>query len=453
MIIENSFEELAILGGLPKFAEPLHVGRPNIGEHQAFLARVNEILGSRWLTNDGPLVKEFEKRITEFTGAKYCVAMCNATIALEIAIRALALHGEVIMPSYTFVATAHALQWQEITPVFIDVNPNTYNVDPTQIERLITPRTSGIIGVHIWGRPCNTEAIETIANRRGLKVLYDAAHAFGCSHKGRMIGGFGECEVFSFHATKFINTFEGGAVVTNDEVLANKMRLMRNFGFAGYDNVVYLGVNGKMTEVCAAMGLTSLDAMDEIIAVNRRNYEAYCEGLRDLPGITLIEYDSRECSNYQYVVVEVDSEKAHLNRDELVAVLHAENVLSRKYFWPGCHRMEPYRSLYPNAYLLLPHTERKAAQIMVLPTGQTLSTENIARICGIVQSALTQADEVKVALKGTQIYDQFQSHMSRENTVFSNASQSQRGDDYLQSREIHCPSYRECTDAGNLVSV
>lgn len=429
----KSIKELAIFSRKPAFEVSLHVGRPNIGSKEVLIRRIDSILDHRWFTNDGPQVREFERQIAELVGVKHCVAMCNATVALEIAIRALELRGEVIVPSYTFVATAHALQWQEITPVFADLNPCTYNIDTAQIERLITPRTSGIIGVHVWGRPCDTEAIDAIAKRYGLKVLYDAAHAFGCSRKGRMIGGFGECEVFSFHATKFINTFEGGAVVTNNDVLANKMRLMRNFGFAGYDNVVYLGVNGKMTEVCAAMGLTSLDAMHEIIAVNRRNYEAYCEGLCNLPGITLIEYDSRECNNYQYVVVEVDSEKAPLNRDKLVAVLHAENVLARKYFWPGCHRMEPYRSLYPNAYLLLPHTERKAAQIMVLPTGQTLSTKNIAKICGIVQSALAQADEVKLALKGTQMHDQSQRGQSHENTVFRNDSQSQCGNDHLQS--------------------
>ena len=219
-------------------------------------------------------------------GVRHCVAMCNATIALEIAIRALGLKGEVILPSYTFVATAHALQWQEITPVFADLDPRTHNIDPASIERLITPRTTGIIGVHVWGRPCDTAALEGIAARRGLKLMFDAAHAFGCSHAGRMIGGFGTCEVLSFHATKFLNSFEGGAIVTNDDALADQMRLMRNFGFVDYDRVIYVGTNGKMTEICAAMGLTSLEAMDDIIAINKRNYEAYRRGLSGLPGIT-----------------------------------------------------------------------------------------------------------------------------------------------------------------------
>ncbi len=392
---------LAILGSAPAFAQPLHVGRPNIGDRGVFLERVGEMLDRRWFSNDGPLLKQFEKAIADYVGVRHCVAICNATVALEIAIRALELKGEVILPAYTFVATAHALQWQEITPVFADMDPSTHNIDPGSIERLITPRTSAIAGVHVWGRPCDTEAIDQIAHRRGLKVMYDAAHAFGCSHQGRMIGGFGSCEVFSFHATKFLNSFEGGAVVTNDDALADRMRLMRNFGFAGFDRVVYLGVNGKMTEVCAAMGLTSLESIDEIIGINRRNYGAYATGLAVLPGVSLISYSHEERNNYQYLVVEVDPVLCPLNRDELVAVLQAENVLARKYFWPGCHMMEPYRSLQPNASMLLPHTDRVAARIMVLPTGQAVTPEIVARICGLIDDALAHASAVRSRLQAT----------------------------------------------------
>ena len=389
---------LAILGGPPAFPEPLHVGRPNIGDRDRFLARVNEMLERRWFTNNGPLVLEFEQKLADVIGVKHCVAMCNATIALEIAIRALGLKGEVIMPAYTFVATAHALQWQEITPVFADIDPRTHNIDPASIERLVTPRTTGIIGVHVWGRPCDTAALDVIATRHGLTLMYDAAHAFGCSHAGRMIGGFGACEVLSFHATKFLNSFEGGAVVTNDDQLAAALRLMRNFGFRGYDRVIYLGTNGKLTEICAAMGLTSLEAMDEIVATNKRNCDEYRRGLTGLPGVTLISHDSAERHNYQYVVAEISPGAAPLTRDELVAVLHAENVLARKYFWPGCHRMEPYRALQPNAALLLPETERLASRIVVLPTGQAVTVEAIRTICEIVRAALAEPEAVRAAL-------------------------------------------------------
>ena len=191
----------------------LHVGRPNMGNRKDFLKRVDEILDRRWLSNHGPVVQEFEKRIAEILGVKHVVAMCNATAGIEIACHALGLKGEVIVPSYTFIATAHALQWQGITPIFADMDPVTHNIDPERIEALITPRTTGIVGVHVWGRACDTDAIEKIAAKHKLKVMYDASHAFGCSHRGRKIGSFGECEVFSFHATKFINSLEGIACI------------------------------------------------------------------------------------------------------------------------------------------------------------------------------------------------------------------------------------------------
>lgn len=399
--MKNVEKLLAILGATPAYARPLHVGRPNVGNEAQFQARVSDMLSRRWFTNDGPLVREFEARIAEICGVKHCIAMCNATIALEIATRALDLRGEVIVPAFTFVATAHALQWQEITPVFADLDPRTHNIDPASIERLITPRTSGIIGVHVWGRACDTEAIEQIAAKHKLHVLYDAAHAFCCTRKGRPIGGHGRCEVLSFHATKFINSFEGGAVVTNDDELATKMRLMRNFGFAGYDRVIYVGTNAKMTEVCAAMGLTSLEAREQIIAANRRNYEAYREALRDIPGLSLIDYTPAERGNYQYVVLEIDASRAGLSRDNLVATLHAENVLARKYFWPGVHRMEPYRSYYPNAHLLLPATIALAEKIVVLPTGQAVSPTDVNTVCSIIRRALSQAPAVEAALRAS----------------------------------------------------
>jgi dTDP-4-amino-4,6-dideoxygalactose transaminase len=388
MIIKQKVEELAVLGAIPAFHEPLHVGRPNIGDKNTLLGRIEDLLERRWLTNNGPLVQELEMRITEYIGVKHCIAMCNATVALEIATRALGLQGEVIVPSFTFIATAHALQWQEITPVFCDVDPHTYNLDPTQIEMMVTPRTTGIIGVHVWGRPCAIEQLEDIARRRGLLLMFDAAHAFGCSHNGRMIGNFGAAEVFSFHATKFFNTFEGGAVVTNNDDLAAKIRLMTNFGFAGYDNVIYVGTNGKMTEVCAAMGLTGLESLDKFTAANYRNYTAYRAALKDVPGIQLINYDESERCNYQYVVIDVDETVAGISRDVLVTVLQAENILARRYFYPGCHQMEPYRSYFPHAGLLLPHTERLTKRVISLPTGTAVGQKEVADICGIIQLAV-----------------------------------------------------------------
>ena len=389
---------LACLGGTPAFAEKLHVGRPNVGSQDAFFARAKEIFDRRWFTNGGQCVQEFEARTAVLLGVKHCIAMCNATIALEIASRALGLSGEVIVPSFTFIATAHSLQWQEITPVFCDVDPVTHNIDPKCIERLITPRTTGIVGVHIWGRPCAVEALEEIAQRHRLQLMFDASHAFGCSHGGRMIGNFGRAEVFSFHATKFLNTFEGGLVSTNDDELASKIRLMKNFGFAGYDNVIYPGTNGKMNELSAAMGLTGLDSIDDFIAVNRSHYHRYREGLAGLPGLDVIRYDEGERCNYQYLIAEVDEKLFGLSRNELVSVLHTENILARRYFFPGCHRQLPYRAFYPNAGLLLPETERLCDGVLALPTGTAVSNETVGTVCGIVRTAHERAAAIRAAL-------------------------------------------------------
>jgi len=374
-------------GSLPAFDEPVHVGRPNIGDRKDFLQRVEKILDRRWLSNNGPVLQEFETEVSRYLGVKHCVAMCNGTVALEIAIRALELKGEVIIPSYTFIATAHALHWQGITPVFVDIDQETHNLDPEAVRRAITPQTTGIIGVHLWGRGAAHDELKTIADEHNLVLMYDAAHAFGCSLNGTMIGNFGECEVLSFHATKFFNTFEGGAVVTNNDLLAEKIRLMRNFGFVHYDKVIHPGTNGKMVEICAAMGLTNLDYIDTVIKANRNNYHAYCDSLGDLPGISILRYDETEKNNYQYVILEVQPD-CKASRDEIVAALHAENILARKYFWPGCHNMQPYRELYPDAGLTLPHTKTVADRVIVLPTGTTLPDTAVSVIVSIIRDSI-----------------------------------------------------------------
>ena len=393
--MKSSVDDLALFGGLPAFREPMHVGRPNVGDREALLRRINDLLDRKWLTNNGPFVAELERRIAEFVDVKNCIAMCNGTIALEVVIKALGMSGEVILPSMTFIATAHSLQWQQITPVFCDVDDKTFTIDPGRLEDLITPRTSGIVGVHLWGRGCNVERLAEIAERRGLKLIYDAAHAFACSKGRQMIGSFGHAEVFSFHATKFFNTFEGGAVVTNDDALAHRIRLMRNFGFAGHDKVVDVGINGKMTEVCAAMGLTGLESLEGVIASNRRNYNAYDAALTEVEGVQLSRYDEDEAGNYQYVVLEIDEATAGLSRDTLAQILWAENVLARRYFYPGCHRMEPYRSLYPSAGEMLPVTERVLQRVLTLPTGTAVTSGDVWHICEILRFAVRRSSEIR----------------------------------------------------------
>ncbi len=393
-MLKTRVEDLALAGGPAAFSEPLHVGRPNVGDRERLFARFNDVIDSRWLTNNGPYVRQFEARLAEYLGVRHCIAMCNATVALELTTRALDMGGEVIVPSMTFIATAHALQWQQVTPVFCDVDPQTHTLDPDRVEAMITPRTTGIIGVHLWGRPCRIDRLTRIAERRNLKLVFDAAHALGCTHKGRMIGSFGNAEVFSFHATKFCNSFEGGAVTTDDDELAAKLRLMKNFGFAGYDNVTYIGTNGKMSELSAAMGLTSLESLDQFVAINRRNYQHYRRLLDRLPGVKAVEYDEGERNNYQYVVLEIDEARAGLHRDALLKILHAEQVLARRYFYPGCHRMEPYRSYFPHAGLLLPVTETLVGRVLSLPTGSAVTEAQIEAIASIIRVAVENAGRV-----------------------------------------------------------
>ena len=388
--MKRGIDELALFGAPPAFERKLHVGQPNVGDRAYFMQRVVRILDTRWFTNHGECVRELEARLAAWLGVQHCIAVCNATVGLEIAIRALGMQGEVIVPSLTFVATAHALQWQQIAPVFCDVDAATHTLDPAQVERLVTERTSGILGVHLWGRPCAIEALQAIADRHGLQLLFDAAHAFGCSHRGRMIGNFGRAEVFSFHATKFFNSFEGGAIATNDGELAQQIRLMTNFGFAGYDNVVHVGTNGKMTEVAAAMGLASLRAVDEFVATNCAHHHTYRRRLERLPGMRLLGFDEGERNNYQYVVVEYSAAAQGPTRDQLVELLWAENVMARKYFWPGCHRMEPYRTLYPGAGARLPQTEAIAERLLVLPTGTGVDEHDIERLCDLLELMLRE---------------------------------------------------------------
>lgn len=380
----NGPSDLAINGAPPAFSERLHVGRPNIGSHEAFLQRMAHVLDNQWLTNNGPMVQEFERRVADYLGVKHCIAMCNGTIALEIAIRALGLSGEVIVPSWTFIATAHALYWQGITPVFADIDPATHNLDSKAVRCMITPRTTGIIGVHLWGRAAPIDELQSVAHEHGLKLMFDAAHAFGSTYRGQSIGRFGECEVFSFHATKAFNTMEGGAVTTNNDELADAMRLMRNFGFKGYDNVIHPGTNGKMIEACAAMGLTNLDALEEIFAASRRNHAVYRDALMAIPGISVLDYAPNEKNSHHYVVIEID-ECFGTTRDEVIAALHAENILARKYFWPGCHKMKPYRDLFPHAGLMLQNSQEVSQRVVVLPAGSSLSPDNIKQICRVIE--------------------------------------------------------------------
>jgi len=369
---------------MKKTTEKFYIGRPNIGNRSSFTERIDKIFERHWLTNDGQYVRELEQKLANYLGVKHCVAISNGTVALELAIRALGIEGNCIVPSMTFIATAHALKWQGIEPIFADINPQSYNVCVTDIERCINEQTTGIIAVHLYGRPAEVEKLQTLADKYDLRLMFDAAHAFGVSHNDKMIGCFGECEVFSFHATKVFNTFEGGAVTTQNDELAEKLRHMRNFGFVGEDQVSYLGTNGKMSEMNAAMGLTNLESIDHFIQVNLDNYQAFKQGLEGVGGIELIEYDVSQRNNYQYVIIEVDETEFGCSRDNLKDYLTDNGVFARRYFYPGCHRMEPYCS-NSSVDLNLPNTEQFATRMLALPTGTQINQNAVLDICKMIK--------------------------------------------------------------------
>ena len=350
-----------------------HVGRPNIPSKEKVLSRISEVLDNEWLTNNGPMVQELEHKIQQYLGVKHCICVCNATIGLELVQRALNLSGEVIIPSFTFIATANSLRWQKIDPVFCDIKLDDHLIDPSKIEALITPRTSAIMAVPIWGQACDYSALEKIAQRHNLKLIFDSAHAFGCKSGDRYIGGFGDAEIFSLHATKFFSTGEGGAITTNSDELAEKLKYMRNFGFGGYDKTVCLGTNAKMSEFAAAYGLSALDNLENILTQNKSVYGKYLEIFKDSPEIKFLEYDDANASNFHYIVARVNSS----HRDQLVHSLHQNKVFVRKYFFPGCHRLEPYVSEEKyNLYSLL-KTEKISSEVIIFPNGKQVTNDDI----------------------------------------------------------------------------
>lgn len=355
----------------------IHVGSPNLVEESRLFSDLYDILKKRWFTNNGDYVRYFEKRLAEKLGVKHCVVVSNATTGLEIALKACGVVGEVIVPSFTFIATNSALRWLNIKPVFCDVSLEDHNIDPFEVKKLITSDTSAILGVHLWGRPCAVEELNKIAEENNLHIIYDAAHAFGCSYKNKMIGNFGDVEVFSFHATKFFNTFEGGAIATNDDEIARDARSMKNFGFE--DGMIRsFGINGKMSEICAALGIIMLDNLGAIIDKNYKNYQTYLNEFKNVNNIKLIHYDGNEKNNYQYVVVEMDK------RDYVMQKLISEEVFVKDYFYP-CHKLEIY-----DDGSALKNTELLSSRTMCLPTGMDISKEEIIKICDYIKELLNE---------------------------------------------------------------
>ncbi|MCX4547583.1 aminotransferase class I/II-fold pyridoxal phosphate-dependent enzyme [Streptomyces sp. NBC_01387] len=393
--MRDSIQQLALFGGRPAFSENRRVGRPNTGDRERFLERMNQVLDNEWLSNMGPMMYEFEARVAELAQVRHCVSLCNATVALQLLVGDLATGGapgdEVIVPSLTFPATAHAVKWRGLTPVFCDVDPVTGLIDPEQVEALITDRTRAIIGVHLWGQVCDVARLEKIAESYGLRLYFDAAPALGCSYGDVPVGGLGHAEVFSFHATKIVNSFEGGAIVTDDDALAERMRAERNFGFGKDGTVQAVGTNGKLSEAAAAMGLTSLEGLDATIARNRTNYEQYRSALTGIPGVTVLEFEGPNRNNHHYMMVNVVAGAAGLHRDVLLDVLRAENILAQPYFSQVMQQMTPYIGAPP---VRLPRSEELCGQLLALPTGPQVDADDILLIGEVIRTAVAYGHEV-----------------------------------------------------------
>ncbi|MEZ6121818.1 MAG: DegT/DnrJ/EryC1/StrS family aminotransferase [Planctomycetaceae bacterium] len=393
--MKTCLSDFAIAGGRPVFCEPLLVGRPGIPDRQAFLRRVSGILDSGHLTNGGPLVGEFEQRLQDYLGVRHAIAVCNGTAALQVMAMAAELSGEVIVPSMTFIATAHALQWMGLTPIFADIDEHTHTLNPVSVEQCVTSRTSAILAVHLWGNPCDARSLQMIADRHHLKLLFDASHAFGCRTANSRIGNFGHAEAFSFHATKVMHAFEGGAVVTNHAEIAERCRLMRNFGITGLCQIDSLGINAKMNELSAAAGLTSLENLPEVIRHNQRNLSEYRREFQDLPGLTITIPETEEDRNAQYVVARVAEGQFGLNRDQLLTVLRAEGVLARAYFVPGCHHAPPYAGNPKHTPVPLPVTDSLLHDVIQFPSGVSVDDSRIRRIGALLSSIRLHAEELR----------------------------------------------------------
>ena len=349
-----------------------------------FIPYLQDIWNRKWLTNNGHYHQELEKALCEYLKVPYISLFTNGTLPLMCALQALRITGEVITTPYSFVATTHALWWNGIKPVFVDIDPETCNIDPDKIEAAITPKTTAIMPVHVYGKPCDTERIQAIADKYGLKVIYDAGHGFGVEVGGKSILIAGDMSCLSFHATKVYNTIEGGALICHDEKTKKRIDYLKNFGFAGETTVIAPGINGKMDEVRSAYGLLNLKQVDAAIEARRQVAIMYRKGLEHVPGITFMEDMPGVRHNYSYFPIFVDSEKYGMTRDELYFKMKERNVLGRRYFYPLISEFSTYRGLESARQENLSVAHKVAESVICLPMYNGLCIDSIKRIITII---------------------------------------------------------------------
>ena len=366
--------------------EQILVTSPLLPDLKEFNRYLEQIWESKWITNNGSFHQQLEKALAEYLGVEYISVFTNGTLPLITALQALGLtKGEVITTPYSFVATTHSIWWNQLTPVFVDVEEETCGMDPAKIEAAITPNTVAIMPVHCYGKPCKTKEIDAIAKMHGLKVIYDAAHAFGVRVNGESILNAGDISTLSFHATKVYNTIEGGALVCHSAEMKHQIDNLKNFGFRGEVTVEAPGINGKMDEVRAAYGLLNLKQVDAAIEARQKVANAYREALRDVKGIRFFEDMPGVKHNYSYFPIFVNAEQYGMTRDELYEKMKAENVYGRRYFYPLITAFEPYRDYPTAAASNLPIATKVADQVICLPMHHALSDEDVKRIIDCIR--------------------------------------------------------------------
>lgn len=385
---------LAVLGGKPLFDTPQHVGGPIVeAETRArFHSLADTAFERNYLTNNGPLTRQLEEEVARRHRCADAVFVANATLAQMILLPALGLNGgEALVASNTFIATPHVCQWQGLEPVFCDLDPDTLNLDPDDAEKRITPRTRAIIPTHVFGVIADMERLAALCRRHSLTLLADAAHAFDCTRGDTLPGGFGAPEFLSFHATKYFSTLEGGAILTNDASLAAELRTLRNFGFNRPGDAGLLGINAKGSEISAAFGLASLPALPERRRRLREIRDIYCRELKDVAGLRIHRLDAAGQNNYRYFAMFVE-DGFPLPRDVIWQVLRGENIMVRRYFHPGCHRMSHYRGKTAT----LPHTEYALERILSLPTSFVNAdpVDGARRIASLFHDMADRAGEI-----------------------------------------------------------
>lgn len=363
-------------------SEPIYVTRPSMPPFEEYTEEIRELWDTRILTNSAKKHQELERQLKKYLEVPQISLFCNGHLALQVAIRALGLTGEVITTPFTFASTTHALVECGITPVFCDIDPLTLTMDPSKIEALITPRTSAILPVHVYGTPCDTEAISDIAHRHNLKVIYDAAHTFGVKKNGTSIGNFGDISMFSFHATKVFHTVEGGCLTYSDPNLKERIERIRQFGIQGDDNAAYVGTNAKMTEVHAAMGLCNLRHIEEYFEGRKRAFTRYIEQLKHVEGLRFVHMPKQVEFNYAYFPVLVDAEKFGATRDELCSWLQKNQVFPRKYFSPLTSDFDCYQGRFDSSKT--PVAKEISSKVLVLPLFSDLVQEQVDRICRLI---------------------------------------------------------------------